>query len=223
VEANYRANKASVAELVNQVQKQWDAGQLYEAGQNYGKFWTTLIGKPVFDENFLTEDLDSEEELSIEHPLAVFYGSGLENLWKESRTKQISECLINDDLALIAWDFAIGSLNPYNEANWTKYFNTIGTLDMFDWAPCMQNADLKKLTDKNAKWWADFWAQPNAKRTMEQNIEKNKEAVGLAVLSLQSSWRSGDYANAGKAYADFWGLLMGRPQLAAQTKTANTK
>ena len=66
---------------------------------------------------------------------------------------------------------------------------------------------------KNTKWWTDFWSQPNAQQIAEETIKKNEEAVGIAVLSMQASWKYGDYVNAGKAYGDFWGLLMGRPIL----------
>ena len=48
---------------------------------------------------------------------------------------------------------------------------------------------------------------------MEQNIEDNQEEVGLAVLTLQMSWRYRDFVNAGKAYGTFWGILMGKPML----------
>jgi len=54
---------------------------------------------------------------------------------------------------------------------------------------------------------------------MEENIRQNEERVGVAVLSLQDSWKYGDYVNAGKAYGDFWGLLMGRPDLSVQATT----
>jgi len=49
---------------------------------------------------------------------------------------------------------------------------------------------------------------------VQENIKKNEEKVGVAILSLQASWKYGDFINAGKAYADFWGLFMGRPVLA---------
>ena len=48
---------------------------------------------------------------------------------------------------------------------------------------------------------------------MEYNIEENQEEVGLAVLTLQMSWRYRDFANAGKAYGTFWGILMGKPMV----------
>lgn len=94
-----------------------------------------------------------------------------------------------------------------------KYFYTIGTLDKFNWGPCMKIPGLKKVIEKNAMWWEDFWSKPDAKKTMEKNIEENQEAVGTAVITLQQSWKYGDFENAGKAYASFWGLLMGRPVL----------
>jgi len=152
-----------------------------------------------------------EEAPRSEHPIADFYGHGLQELWKEDWVKEINECLTQDELTIIAWDFALQNLHPYNEENWIKYFTAIGTLDMFNWAPCMNKKGLKELTEKNAKWWTDFWSQEDSKAIMEKNIKKNEEAVGIAVISLQTSWRYGDYANAGKAYGDFWGLLMGFP------------
>jgi len=41
-----------------------------------------------------------------------------------------------DELAIISWDFALQSLYPYDEFNWTKYFHAIGVLDLFNWGPC---------------------------------------------------------------------------------------
>ena len=81
---------------------------------------------------------------------------------------------------------------------------------------------MKDLTERNTKWWVDFWSQTDAKEQMEKNIKANEEAVGVAVLSLQNSWRYKDFVNAGKAYGDFWGLLIGRPDTTTTTETTKT-
>ena len=72
-----------------------------------------------------------------QHPLADFYGAGLIQLWNEDWVDEINQCLTKDKLSLIAWDLALANLYPYNEANWNKYFAAIGTLDKFNWEPCL--------------------------------------------------------------------------------------
>lgn len=148
------------------------------------------------------------------HPLADFYGAALEEMWNESWTDELHECLTLDELEIITWDFAIKNLYPYNEMNWNKYFQAIAILDIFNWAPCMDNKGIQKLTDKNTENWESFWSQPDAQQIVQENIKKNEEAVGVAILSLQASWKYGDFVSAGKNYSEFWGLLMGRPDLA---------
>jgi len=86
---------------------------------------------------------DMRPKKMSKHPLADFYGAGLEELWNESYTEEINQCLIFDELEIMTWDFAIKSLYPYDEFNWNKYFHAIGILDIFNWGPCMENKGLK--------------------------------------------------------------------------------
>jgi len=74
-----------------------------------------------------------------------------------------------------------------------KYFYTIGTLDKFNWAPCMNVPGLAKLINKNTDWWVDFWAKPDAKKITDQNLKKNEEVLGETVLTMQKSWHMGDF------------------------------
>ena len=48
VKKNYSANEDQIGEIITSLSTEWDQGNTWEAGQSFGEFWVTLIGKPVW-------------------------------------------------------------------------------------------------------------------------------------------------------------------------------
>ena len=46
VEASYSDNKSEIDDLVQGTVAKWDDGDYFGAGENFGQFWSLLIGKP---------------------------------------------------------------------------------------------------------------------------------------------------------------------------------
>ena len=49
----------------------------------------------------------------------------------------MNDCLIYDEFEIVAWEFALGSIYPFNEEDFKKYFMAIRTLDEYNEAPCL--------------------------------------------------------------------------------------
>jgi len=104
--------------------KQWNEKDLFAAGEGFGEFWTLIIGPPTFWQK-APDDFDPMSMESSDHPLADFYGAVFIELWNQDLTEEINECMVYDDFEIMAYEFVIRSLYPYDEVNWKKYLETI--------------------------------------------------------------------------------------------------
>ena len=142
----------------------WETGYYSDAGKRFANMWKLILGEPqwINHEEFLNFDIQDER-----YPLADFYAAYFEYQYKTVFYDDIQDCLIQDELHMRAYDFAIGALNPYDEFSWQKYLQVIGKLDEFNWINCVQNQRLNEILEKDVARYTDFFTKEDADQQIE--------------------------------------------------------
>jgi len=137
---------------------QWELGFYRAAGRSYGRFDRLLMGRPEWNAMPAIEAPQVKAE-GRGQDLVTFQAYGFDAMWGFDLRKDIMKCVTPDDIEFDLMDAAIKALNPYDEVAWRKYFETTQTMDKFNWAPCMENKEIKEATDSIGKEWISFWTQ----------------------------------------------------------------
>ena len=119
--------------------------------------------------------------------------------------------MIRDDYQFETWNYIISALESDDELGFNKYLSVNAVLEDYSWGPCAEIDHIKKIIEKDAAWWSDFWAQPNAEEIFKMNRESKSTRIADAIEDLSRSWGNAQAVEAGRAYGRFWALQIGRP------------
>ena len=119
--------------------------------------------------------------------------------------------MIRDEYQFETWNYIIAALEADDEIAFNKYLSVNEVLENYNWAPCSEIDYIKKIVEKDAAWWSDFWAQPNAEEIFKQNRESKSNEIADTIEDISRSWGNAEAVEAGRAYGRFWALHIGRP------------
>ena len=103
------------------------------------------------------------------YPLADFYAAQILEIWQVDYSEDIQKCMIRDEYQFETWNYIINALENDDELSFNKYLSVNAVLEDYSWGPCAEIDYIKQIIEKDAAWWSDFWAQPNADEIFKKN------------------------------------------------------
>ena len=107
------------------------------------------------------------------------------------------------------FDQLVEDMGDAEHKNFEKYLKATNAMDKYNWKPCENNKELQATIEKLLKQDEEFWKQHGVDKIVEKNIKAKGDDFTAQVAAMKKHWSEGDFDQAGEAYGQFWGMMMG--------------
>ena len=191
----------------------WALGLYHQAGTSYGRFWRHLMGEPGWNANLNSDKMRPQKKIDQESAAAILQANGLKVLTGDDFVKDIQECVLPDPVEYEVYDAMFDQLvkdmGDAEHKNFDKYLRATFTMDKYNWKPCESNKELMASMGKYLKQSDEFWKQDGVDKIVEKNIKAKGDDFTAQIVALKKHWAEGNFDQAGEAYGQFWGMMMG--------------